>query len=119
FYMLGLAPNAARLSVRFFYANSFGAFVRNVQAHQDRLALAPENKFDRYQDGVPMSLKVLLGATINQKAKNPTVDPRLSGDMLLAVLNNTQYPATLINGVTLRIRADRKISHDRMAAVKA
>lgn len=119
FYMLGLAPNAARLSVRFFYANSFGAFVRNVQAHQDRLALAPENKFDRYQDGVPMSLKVLLGATINQKAKNPTVDPRLSGDMLLAVLNNTQYPATLINGVMMRIRADRKISHDRMAAVKA
>lgn len=119
FYVLGLAPNGARLSVRFFYMNSFGAFIRNVQAHQDRLALVPENKFDRYQPGVSMGLSALLGATVNWKAKSPTVDPRLAGDMFLAVLNDTQYPATFINGITMRIRADRKISHDRMAAVKA
>ena len=39
FYILGLAPNAARLSVRFFLRNSFGAFLQNVQAHQDRLEI--------------------------------------------------------------------------------
>ena len=31
FYILGLAPNAARLSVRFFLRNSFGEFLKNVQ----------------------------------------------------------------------------------------
>ena len=37
FYILGLSPNAARLSVRFFLRNTFGGFLSNVQAHYDRL----------------------------------------------------------------------------------
>lgn len=28
FYILGLAPNAARISVRFFLRNTFGAFMK-------------------------------------------------------------------------------------------
>ena len=32
FYILGLSPNSARLSVRFFLHNTFGGFLRNVQA---------------------------------------------------------------------------------------
>ena len=39
--------------------------------------------------------------------------------MLRAVLNNTRYPATLLNGITLRIRAERKITWGRAAALKA
>ena len=39
FYILGLSPNAARLSVRFFLRNTFGGFLRNVQAHQERLKI--------------------------------------------------------------------------------
>ena len=37
FYILGLAPNASRLSVRFFLRDSFGAFVKHYQEHQERL----------------------------------------------------------------------------------
>ena len=33
FYILGLAPNAARLSVRFFYQNTFGEILNNIQKH--------------------------------------------------------------------------------------
>lgn len=39
FYILGLSPNSARLSVRFFLHNTFGGFLRNVQAHYDRLEI--------------------------------------------------------------------------------
>ena len=35
-YILGLAPNAARLSVRFFYKNTFGELMKNVNAHYER-----------------------------------------------------------------------------------
>ncbi len=37
FYILGLAPNASRLSVRFFLRDSFGAFVQHYQKHQEGL----------------------------------------------------------------------------------
>ena len=30
-YILGLSPNSARLSVRFFLRNTFGGFLRNIQ----------------------------------------------------------------------------------------
>ena len=36
FYILGLAPNAARLSVRFFYKNTFGELMRNEMCIRDR-----------------------------------------------------------------------------------
>lgn len=40
FYILGLAPNAARLSVRFFLRDSFGALMKNIIDHYDRLEIA-------------------------------------------------------------------------------
>ena len=39
FYILGLAPNASRLSVRFFLKNTFGELIKNVNAHYERLEL--------------------------------------------------------------------------------
>ena len=39
FYILGLAPNAARLSVRFFYQNSFGNILRNLSRHYRRIEI--------------------------------------------------------------------------------
>ena len=40
FYILGLAPNAARLSVRFFLRDSFGALMKHVNEHYTRLEIA-------------------------------------------------------------------------------
>ena len=37
FYVLCLSPNAARLSVRFFYENSFGNMLENLEKHYQRL----------------------------------------------------------------------------------
>ena len=39
FYILGLAPNAARLSVRFFLRDSFGALMKNVNDHYERMEI--------------------------------------------------------------------------------
>ena len=39
FYVLALAPNAARLSVRFFYQNSFGNILKNLADHYERMAI--------------------------------------------------------------------------------
>ena len=115
FYVLGLAPNAARLSVRFFWQDSFAALARNVQQHYEDLNITGPAG-DRH---FPPSLYWFTRETVNLKSRTPTVTPRLTGDVLSAVLNGTPYPATLLNDVTLRIRAEQTVTRGRAAILKA
>ena len=115
FYILGISPNAARLSVRFFLRNSFGQFIRNVKAHYDRLEIVRPS-FDPF-DNIPVWRMLKETVNPNSREKKPAAD--MAGDTLRAILTNTLYPATLLNGVTLRIRADREMNRTRAAILKA
>ena len=115
FYILGLSPNAARLSVRFFLRSTFGGFLQNVQAHYDRLEIV-RPAYDKFE---VLPLWKLLSETVNQNARDKSPAPELAGEVLRAVLNNTPYPATLLNGITLRIRAEREVTRGRAAILKA
>ena len=118
FYVLGLAPNAARLSVRFFWQNSFGALARNLERHYQRLEIIRPS-FDKFPT---LSIWRLVLETVRKASpgsRTPEPHPRLAGDLLLAVLNDTLYPATLLNGVELRIRAERSVSRGQAAILKA
>ena len=115
FYILGITPNSARLSVRFFLYNSFGNIVKNAEEHQERLEIVRPNS-DNF-DSLPF-WKLLAGMT-NQKTESNNVPPILAGEMLRAILENSRYPAGMINAVTLRIRADREVTRERAAAIKA
>lgn len=115
FYILGLAPNAARLSVRFFWQNSFGTLARNITRHYERLEIVRP----AYDNFPTLPLWRLVRETVNLNARSPEPSPRLAGDLLLAVLNDAPYPATLLDGVTLRIRADKQITRGRAAILKA
>lgn len=116
FYILGISPNAARLSVRFFLRNTFGAFLQNVQAHYDRMEIVRNPKLSPFPV-VPI-WRMLL-ETVNPNSKDKASSPQMTGNVLQAVLTNTRYPATLLNGVTLRIRADRKMNRERAGTIKA
>ena len=126
FYVLGLAPNAARLSVRFFLRNTFGAFVKNLSAHQDRMNLIhPAWEPDR------IPLWRTLKATVNPNSKNAVSSPLLSGSLLRAVLNDSLYPEAVFQNIMRRIFSDRdkpaeagksavyKISYVKAAFIKA
>ena len=115
FYILGLAPNAARLSVRFFQRNSFGAILKNIQKHYRQTEIVRPS-YDPFQT-VP--LWKLLSATVNQNSKDKKPSNVMSGEVLRAVLNGTRYPATLRNGVNLRIRAEHTVTRERAAIIKA
>ena len=112
FYILGLAPNAARLSVRFFYQSSFGALMRNVEAHHARLEIAGS----RY---ALMPLWALLRETVNLNTTDKAPSPVLAGAVARAVFTGTNYPASLLEAVMLRIRAEREITPGRAAILKA
>lgn len=125
FYVLGLSPNAARLSVRFFLRNTFGGFLENIQAHRERLKIV-RPAYKKFE--VPC-LREILDATVNQHSRDKQATPILAGEILRAILNNSLYPATLLNGVILRVRAEQrdkdhpdwpfKITWERAAILKA
>ena len=118
FYVLGLAPNAARLSVRFFWQNNFGTLARNIARHYERLDIVRPS-FDKFPT-------LPIWRLVQETVRRPTPgaapsdpSPRLAGDLLLAVLNDTPYPATLLDGVSLRIRAERDVTRGKAAILKA
>lgn len=111
FYILGLAPNAARLSVRFFLRDSFGKLMENVNAHYARLEIAGA----KYSI---LPLWALLNATVRD-SKKQVPSPVVSGATVRAVFSGTPYPVSLMEAVLLRIRAERDITWGKAAIIKA
>ena len=112
FYIIGIAPNASRLSVRFFWENSFGRLVENIKCHNERLEI------DRGKNSKVKGMTVwgILQETI-RKGDDPS--SILAGELVRSILNNTRYPATLINAIDIRIRAEQEISSGKAAIIKA
>lgn len=115
FYVLALAPNAARLSVRFFLRDSFGNMIQHLQEHYNRLQIVSDGR-SKFKN---IPLWALLRETINQKATDKTPAPQMAGDTLRAILTGGRYPATLYQQTQLRIRAERTITQGRAAIIKA
>lgn len=125
FYILGLSPNAARISVRFFLQGAFGDFLLHLKAHHDRVAIVqPKNK-----PWLSPPLWALLKATTVPKSKDRAASPLLAGATLQAILNDGRYPYALYEQTLLRIHAEvdktdekppqYKISGERAAIIKA
>lgn len=115
FYILGLSPNAARLSVRFFLCNTFGDFARHIAQHQARLEIVRPAYDTRQQ----LAFWELLRETVNPKSKEKVPAPVMASDTLRAIFTGGDYPASLLQGVSLRIRAERNINRDKAAIIKA
>lgn len=116
FYILGLAPNASRLSVGFFLQDSFGAFVTHYQKHQERLNIV-RPAFDERET---LSMWALLRETaIKSPNKPPKFQRQLVEEMLNAILTGSPYPSTLFTQVEIRIRAEKDINRGKAAMIKA
>lgn len=118
FYILGLAPNAARLSVRFFLQGSFGDFLKNLALHMEQMKIVRPSWETR--GNVP--LWELLRETVNPNAKVKMASPIMAGAMLRAVLTGGKYPVSVFQNILLRIHAEqgeRKINARRAGFLKA
>lgn len=115
FYVLGLAPNAARISVRFFLRDTLGGFAEHLQQHFDALEIVKPS----FDDRKVLSVWSLARETVNPNERTPSPSPQLAGDLLRAVLTGGRYPATLLNGVSIRIRAEHNVTRGRAAILKA
>lgn len=116
FYILGLAPNAARLSVRFYCEDSFGNLLENMQKHYQRMELVKPTWEEREYLGTG----AMLYETVNQKSKDKKPVPNLPGALLRAILSDSRYPENLYSSTLIRIRAEQgKVTWGRAAIIKA
>ena len=124
FYILGLSPNAARLSVRFFLQSDFGTILKNVAKHMENMELVRPSYKKKH---IPLWL--MLAATVSPKSKDKAASPLLSGAVLKSILTGSRYPTSLFQYVMLRIRSEQddaevsppvyKITYERCAIIKA
>ena len=113
FHVLGLAPNAARISVRFWETAPARVLAERLMRHFDDL------RIDRgSNDPEHLSLFRLLAATAVQ-GKADNIPPKLGGDVMRAILEDRPYPATLLNAAVQRCRAEQRVTYPRAAALKA
>lgn len=137
FYVLGLAPNAARIAIRFWYQGSVGEVSGNIKQYFDDMSIVHA---DYEMSHCPLN-EVLASTAVETKdpkksnrvywkGKYYDVAPNLAGDFMKTILTGTPYPQTLISAAVLRIRAEQSkkdqngksiqnVTYPRAALIKA
>lgn len=112
FFILGLSPNAARISIRFWHVATLGQMVDKLKAHYDALSLKRSSDKD---PEFPAAWQILRQTGRESK----DIPPLLSGPLMRSILTGSRYPQGLFNAVLNRIRADHEITFLRAAIFKA
>ncbi len=122
FYILGLAPNAARVSVRLWMVDTINNYLSHLGQHLEDLSLIKDHP-DRTSYPSLWSLASQVhpkdqdGKTRGKNAGSAT--KKLCGDLFRAMISGSAYPASLLPLLLDRFRNDRYISHPRVALLKA
>lgn len=114
FYILGLSPNAARLSVRYWYPSTVEVMMRRLGQHFTDLRI--EKAYSKNPE-FPSLWQLLVEAAALRKTEN--IPPTLGGELMRAVITGSPYPKSLYTRVIARIRADQEVSYLRAALLKA
>lgn len=112
FYVLGLAPNASRLSVRYWLVDDFGVLAARFADHFRDLTIEPTPR-----DPYPPIWRLLRETAAQGKSEN--IPPQLAGEVMRSILTGARYPTTLFTSIITRCRADQTISDLRAAILKA
>lgn len=107
FFVLGLAPNAARISVRFWQTGTVAEFAGRIRQHFDDL------KIDRASYDPPYLSLFRLLVNIAKLGESKNIPPNLSGDTMRAILAGTPYPTTLLQAAIRQIRAEQAKKNDK------
>jgi CRISPR-associated protein Csd1 len=117
FHVLGLSPNAARISVRFWLSDTFQHFAEALARHYADLQIEPQPF--RWGTPGPSVARLLLRTTALQE-KFDNIPPLLAGEVTRAVLMGAPYPRTLLAAALMRLRAgDDPGSGWHAAAIRA
>ncbi len=115
FHVLGLAPNAARVSIRFYHCLPLHDLATRIVAHFEDLKMVRGKTDAEY----PSVFRLLTAVAAQGKADN--IPPNLGGAVIDAVLGgpNVPYPVLWLNAAVNRCRAEQSVNYLRAAAIKA
>ncbi|MEP0828487.1 MAG: type I-C CRISPR-associated protein Cas8c/Csd1 [bacterium] len=114
FFILGLSPNASRLSIRFWHAGTVGDISQKLGQHFSDLRIVRSFDTDPEFPG----MWHILRETCNRKS-NDGPSPLLAGAIMKSILEGTLYPQALLSAVIGRIRAEQNINYLRASILKA
>lgn len=117
FYVLGLSPNAARISVRFWETGKVETFANRIKQHFDDFEIVKNERLKEYLSLFDILSSTALGKTPKERMDN--VAPNLIGNMMQSILKGLPYPAALQQQCIRRIRAEQKVTRERAAILKA
>jgi len=112
FYMLGLSPNASRISIRFWHESTVKQLTDALASHFRDLTLVHSNRDNDF----PLAWQLLRETARETK----DIAPLLAGGLMRAMLDpNVNYPSALYQAMLRRMRADRRVAYLRCAVLKA
>ncbi|MGZ8258908.1 MAG: type I-C CRISPR-associated protein Cas8c/Csd1, partial [Methylotenera sp.] len=116
FYILGLSPNAARISIRFWYVSTLAEMTQRIAQHYHDLHLEPQ-----WGNGLPEIWKLTYATApiYNGKTKADEISPQLAGGLARAIFTGQNYPQSLLAQVLLRMRSDGVVNFIRVSLCKA
>ncbi len=114
-FVLGLAPNESRLSIRFWQRGTLEDFAQRLAEHEGDMRLDPPA-----WRTAPSAWRLALATAPSRdgRAKAEDIPPQLAGEMMRAILNGGRYPGSLLATVIMRIRTDGDLSPMRVAICK-
>lgn len=116
FHVLGLSPNAARLSIRYWLTDDLDQFARRLAEHHADLKMDPAPM----GWGAAPSVNRLLARTTALQEKFENIPPLLAGEVMRAILSGGRYPQSLLAAAIIRLRAgDDPLSGWHAAIIRA
>lgn len=113
FYVLGLSPNSARISVRFWETGQVSRFAERIRQHFSDFEIIKSPNEPEY-----LNLhRILTSIALERKIEN--IAPNLEGNMIQSILKGIPYPITLQQQCIRRIRTEQKVTRERAAILKA
>ena len=118
FFILGLSPNASRISVRLWVEADAAELQDRLSKHLRDIAL------DGDRDDRLLTLRRIVATTGRWDGKKSKFDtdnvlPQLAGDLARSVLTGAAYPQSLLTTMIRRIHSDGEVAYARVAAIKA
>ncbi len=113
FHVLGLAPNASRIAIRFWYSGTVAELKARIALHFQDLEIVQSPGDKEY-----LSLFQIL-TSIAPEGKADNIPPNLGGDVMRSVMNGLPYPRTLLSAAIRRCKAEQLVNRTRAAIIKA
>ncbi len=114
FFILGLSPNASRLSVRFWHVSTVGDIINRIGQHFKDLSIIRNYENDPEFPGM---WQLLRETAVLRKSEN--ISPVLAGSLIRSIMTGSAYPQSLMTTIVGRIRVDHEINYLRAAMIKA